>query len=404
MGIYKKNYNTKKRLVETSICQEEIEAENVKIALVVKCGLINEKRQYGIAHLTEHMLLSFEYENKYHSYFSYSVKAITSIDKTIFEFTCLPEDIFNIIKIIRKILTGETLYESYLDDIKIDVIDEYVKVSNDYLYHINKFLLKNYKIVKTMPIGSPKEIYKVTYKMISEYFKENYIASNSGLIVCGNINHNIVEKCVDNLLAIDYINTGKINKKKQATYNKEFWNRKNIVLKHSIKNGLQEVHVFFRMPTSRGLYEIVVDNIVFTILEEKICDTFNKAKIEINRFSRYNMFFHLTISDTQASYAYLREILEKLKGIIRKKEPQLINCLKKMINDYYDLLLQHQNDLEDTLDQLIDLYLYDDEYYTENDYIDVLEKLQIDDIVGRLEKWIKQLLNRRKSVVFELRG
>ena len=404
MTIHIKNYNVSKYLIETCICQEVIGAENGKIALVIKSGLINEKRQCGIAHLTEHMLLSFEYENKYHSYFPYLFKAITSIDKTVFEFTCLPGDIFKIIKIIRQILTGQTLYESYLNDIKVDVISEYVKVSKDYLYRINELLLKKYKIAKTMPIGIPKTIYKITYAMIYRYFIENYRSSNSGLVVCGNIDYDRIEEYVNQLLTTSYDNNVVMKKKKYMDSKKRLWGRRKIVLENSIKNDSAELHVFSKIEVTRKCYEIVVDNIVFTILEEELGNKSNKTKIELNRFSKHNMFLHLTIANPQISYKSFLNKLKELECYIKKRDTNIINWLREIIDKYCALSLQQKIRLNDRFDQLIDLYLYGDIYYTEEDYRNILKEIRTGDVLKSLEKWIKQLANTRKCVVFELRG
>ena len=96
--------------------------------------------------------------------------------------------------------------------------------------------------------------------------------------------------------------------------------------------------------------------------------------------------------------------LKELECYIKKRDTNIINWLREIIDKYCALSLQQKIRLNDRFDQLIDLYLYGDIYYTEEDYRNILKEIRTGDVLKSLEKWIKQLANTRKCVVFELRG
>lgn len=296
------------------------DAKFITLCLVVRHGSKRESKFPGVAHFLEHMLLEFDVHN------NISLRGETNYDYTAFIIEGKKEIFDFLLENILIIATGKSLNKKNIENVRADIIDEYISTTKRCVYKLYKDVLHEYNIRSYLPIGKLENINKITYDDIVCFFNDGYKSNNLSLIVMGapetyyeKINytlcHNMYKINVKNRrrdLKIDYINN--ISKKipvKSQEYIFVFY--KMDFIKHSKFNECIETLETIALSL---IEEVYVE--VFGINSENIfCSIWDVnnvrlLKIVMNNIKHYTFNDIFQILDNKLLFAnYISDLLIK---------------------------------------------------------------------------------------------
>lgn len=157
------------------------------MALTVKVGsAVESEGKKGVAHLLEHLLMSFLTFDLYDDV-KYRAKAYTNFNETIFYIKC-PADELNLIKtlkIIFEIAQGKFVAEKYFQRAKTDVLNEIREVQKKQT--IISILLKQSGYSECLALGNEDDVLKLEYKDAKVFFEQYYSANIMSLAIVGDV-------------------------------------------------------------------------------------------------------------------------------------------------------------------------------------------------------------------------
>lgn len=159
----------------------------VTMALVVKAGSLCESvGQRGIAHVLEHLLMSFWTFDLYKD-LKYRTKAYTDFNETIFYIKCPASETYlnKCIKILMCIAKGEFLNEKFFSRAKEDVLKEIKEESGKRT--IANVLLKDSGYDHYYALGNKDDILQMGYRDAISFFERFYSAKIMSLVVVGDL-------------------------------------------------------------------------------------------------------------------------------------------------------------------------------------------------------------------------
>lgn len=175
----------------------------VTMALTVKVGSVLEHNgEKGIAHLLEHLLMSFLTFDLYHDV-RYRAKAYTDFNETIFYIKC-PADINNfkeILKIVYEIAKGKFIDEKYFQRAKTDVLNE-IRGEQKNQSMVNALLNKS-EYLSHLALGNEEDVMKMTYEDVKEFFEQNYFTNIMSLSIVGDVSVDMKKYVIDLFTNLD---------------------------------------------------------------------------------------------------------------------------------------------------------------------------------------------------------
>lgn len=159
----------------------------VTMALAVRVGSTSERvGQRGIAHLLEHLSMSF-WTFDLCKGIKYRTKAYTDFNETIFYIKC-PADEINLrkcIKIVLNIAQGKFLDEKYFYRAQKDVLEEIGEEKKK--QSIADILLKDSDYAKFYAVGKEEDVARMKYSDVVNFFERFYSANIMSLSIVGDI-------------------------------------------------------------------------------------------------------------------------------------------------------------------------------------------------------------------------
>lgn len=345
------------------------------LALAVKYGSNNDILN-GTAHFLEHMLLEFNSSDiSYHS--NFSIIGTTMLDHTVYtiSFTtnhlCFREALF----ILQDISSGANLKKEHLEKVRQDLVDEYVRVTNQATYHMYKELFEKYHISEKYPLGTLDNIKKISYKDLIVAYKSGYNNTNMCLSVVG-----APYKWMSQINTIFKCPGYGRNESRQKKPN---------IKTDDIFGGpptLDYVHVFFKVDTnilSLKNHEII-ESIAITLIEELFKLIINKADMEafpsVIRFDRTNYFIRYLFKNDNYTESYINEVIHDVLCLLRRDE-QLSNLINEIIKEYNLLLNNEEFNSYNYNKHLVECFLYDLNEYRNEDLLEELNNITPRDVL-----------------------
>lgn len=200
---------------------------SLEIYLVLNVGSRNDELdKRGIAHYLEHMLLAFEKVEEEKLGAINKIWGCTNFEETVYHITTTNkvEDIKKTLKIIKKIIEGNTLIESNLEKVRQDIIEEWdfqvnyqgwatekekqmsalkneiqEKLNLVVLPKDNQFKQRNdifpcmksaFEVKRDFPVGSLNHIKSINFEDVKAFHQNHYVGAEVSLLVIGDINSN----------------------------------------------------------------------------------------------------------------------------------------------------------------------------------------------------------------------
>ncbi len=379
--------------------------DNISLYLTIKLGSINErKNENGIAHLLEHMCLSYNRYESEDEFFKnklikidpnkFNYKGYTDFDRTILCITTKSNDYKNLsngIHILNKILNGDMLNKNLLESIKKDVIDEcnYYKNKATIQQKILSFITNNQ--INTLPMGNIESIANFTFEDLLEFHKENYIASKMAVIIIGNIDviktKKLITKNLCNKVPV-------LNRSKEKSFsfgnnriNKILIMNKNIAKYTEVKffYNNQYNNLSIKDKLIRYLFESMFKNYIkhkFKLYKLNMKEVLCENKIISKHYKFFIVLYKITEIKNSINI-YMYAIKELKKGGFNKGYYDLeINKFKHVINDLYNQDFTINND--DIYEECLYNFLYDESiFFIKEDYnliLNNISQITIEDI------------------------
>ncbi|MBZ9626342.1 insulinase family protein [Clostridium sp. FP2] len=378
--------------------------KNAQLFLIIKAGSINEnKKENGIAHLLEHMCLSYEKYcndgeflknnliNIEPNQFDYS--GYTDFDKTVLCIKSRENNCYTImdgICILSEIVKGNILKEDIFETIKRDVIDEcnHFREENLLKEKMVSFLTNNK--ITNLPMGNIDDISNMKFQDLLRFHNENFIPSEVGIIIQGNINLIKTQEFISG--KFDSI---KDNKKiREEKHNIKHSSNDRLLILNERKNKFIEIKFFYKFSSA----ELTIKDKLIKYFFENMIKNYVGCKFELynlnikrlvcsDKIIKHDFKFFIlsyTIDKIKDSVEYFTNIINELKkNGFNKTEYQLEkNKLKNIMKQIYN------ESTIPSVDEIYESYFYNFLYnepifQIKKDYdliLSIIGKITIEDI------------------------
>lgn len=398
----------------------------VTLSLVVKVGSLNELiNQNGVAHLLEHINLSYEQYNEDNILFfnkirqeyikNFKYNGNTDFNRTIYNFsfsnTNTEQSVENGLYLLKEIINGEMLNKSAFDLVKTDVINEYIYYKKKTLRQLDliKFITDNQ--VSTLPIGNLLNIKNSHFEDIVKFYKENYFLSKIGVIIIGNINTICTESFLTKILTN---NEKKIQTNKLLKFVAPDSNSLSI-----LDNGINEytnIRFFYRYEDN----ELTIKNQLVKYLLQNIIESYIKSKCDLYKINLKTIICSEKIISNNCKFFILNFTIDKLndgtntliKIINNFKTDKIKNsefeAKKTELHYIIDRLKDNLNCIDDNyiFNSLLCNFLYNEEIpFLYKDYGKIVNEINISDIETLINKifnnHFKIVINPAKDEIFK---
>lgn len=398
----------------------------VTLSLVVKVGSLNELiNQNGVAHLLEHINLSYEQYNEDNILFfnkirqeyikNFKYNGNTDFNRTIYNFsfsnTNTEQSVENGLYLLKEIINGEMLNKSAFDLVKTDVINECIYYKKKTLRQLDliKFITDNQ--VSTLPIGNLLNIKNSHFEDIVKFYKENYFLSKIGVIIIGNINTICTESFLTKILTN---NEKKIQTNKLLKFVAPDSNSLSI-----LDNGINEytnIRFFYRYEDN----ELTIKNQLVKYLLQNIIESYIKSKCDLYKINLKTIICSEKIISNNCKFFILNFTIDKLndgtntliKIINNFKTDKIKNsefeAKKTELHYIIDRLKDNLNCIDDNyiFNSLLCNFLYNEEIpFLYKDYGKIVNEINISDIETLINKifnnHFKIVINPAKDEIFK---
>lgn len=393
----------------------------VTMALVVKVGSMCETiKQRGVAHLLEHLLMSFWTFDLYKD-IKYRTKAYTDFNETIFYIKCpvSEQNLKGCIQILQYIAQGKFLNKKFFTRAQEDVLREIREEKGK--QSITNILLKESEYDDFYALGDEDAVLQMGYGDVMSFFERYYSASIMSLVIMGDIVHMQELKEYIRKLFLN-VQSFPMQMTRKKVFIPDYKNRIQYIqsTKDDINNS--EINLIFKINKDTFITkeEIVrneiIENIAFEIIISEFKTFLNRMKLEINieferkELSVFYMFYSVKIKTEPFSSNYVERMVCDIKTYIDmqlnkkeyndKKIAQLINEYSEIEYDsdlYYRVMGMHQMLLE-----CIDMYTLEKPVITYEEkcllYTQVSKKIKTRDIYN----FIKLLLGGDRIFIINL--
>lgn len=392
--------------------------ENIKIVLTINAGATSEdKDQNGIAHLLEHMCMSyvkFKENNIFMNKFNrieanrYIFSGYTDFDRIILriiskEYSTISME--NGVLLLEKIINGEMLKEELLKDIKKEVIDEIIsfKKRNYIQSKIISFITEGRR--KTLPMGNIKHIDNLEMKEILKFLKKIFTPSNIAIIIVGDIDiiktENIIRKTFNSR-----------NAKKNIEIKREMninYSRNEILTINDKFINYTTVKVYYKFICKQtDINERLIKYFFEKMLQNRMKDKFKSYGFNLEEVTSedkrnidgldYFVFIYKTnhLRDTIALYLNIIEDI-KLNGFIKKEYEKEIIELEEIM----DTICLEEIDIDNVerCKAYIGNFIYNDIiFFVQEDYDLIINSIQ-NITIDKINQYMLSILKNNCRIV-----
>lgn len=159
-------------------------------SLVVKIGSLGDPMgKSGLAHFLEHMNMNFDKYRTLEKEHSYNCcYAYTNYFETVYIVHALPFTLSQSLKILQDIISGKYLVENKLEEVRKDIITEWVRKNGSMQDEITKILYSGSVYKELVPIGAFDDINMISYKELHKFFLKWYQPENMQIQIVSNNN------------------------------------------------------------------------------------------------------------------------------------------------------------------------------------------------------------------------
>jgi len=376
MKIHEFSYDNK--IISKIVYMDNNEKECLMGTLVVNIGALYDDKFKGAAHLLEHQLLSFDRipdDNK-HRY--YSVRGITNEYATIYRIKTRSgyEDIEELIKIIRNIISGNYLSINKFEMIKDDVIVEIDKLSEDVF---NQYKYKSlYSIRNNLgykaPLGSRNDILQMQYSDIVEFYRTNYMKANIAIYITGDVKN------------IQY--TNELLQNYIASIRKDEWKGNNTLVDSVVGEGdflfrksNQEYEYYIMRKSVGSIKERCIEDILFIIFENKFSECWEIPIIDVACYREYGMGVSYIKICIKCAYEVNME-KSTMKNILCNIIDIGLSGYFEIVKENYIFYLETQLelDIEFVVDELVNNFIYNEAVFLPEKYLKELDNLTSEEL------------------------
>ena len=387
----------------------------ITMSLTIKIGSIHEnKNENGLAHLLEHMHMSFHKFNLY-PHIRYKAEAYTDFFETIFYIKCFNdwENIYTCLEIFNFIARGRFLSELYFINTKNDVISEII----DYMKYkqeenrLFSLLLNGSQYLDFLAIGDVKDVSNLSYEQLVQFYNTWYSGDLMSIAIVGDIKD--INKLENNIKSVF---EGISNRKLPMNYFNHDIPKYNNIKIHEIE--IQEIkkndlEIYFKVKKSEiiSLNAIdieVMEAILFKAVEHKLKSFFEDLNIKVIEITcenvnldMFHMFYVIKIDFKESKHIVMKDIVDLINTFFKSItiymdnlfistiRMELSNNIDKRNYDYYDFVGMHSLLLE-----CIDDYILGKPVYISSEKCKLLKnsikKMPLDNIHNYLKYWINQ--------------
>lgn len=338
----------------------------------IKIGSIFEKKcEDGISHFIEHLLykgtktmdnekLNQELENIGGDYNAY-----TSYDSTVFNVTCLNEELEKAV-----FLTSDMLQNSVFDNDEIDkergVVLSEIRASYNDLEDLSYNMINNISFKKSgvrhSTLGDEKTINSLDRKKIVEFYNKYYVPNNCFISVVSDYDHEYIYDMV---------------KKYFEKWEKRDFKRKKVEIEDNIpKTGsifkkeielcsITYMYTFFNLTKRQELILRILNNrlgespnsLLFRELREKRGMAYDVySSMENTRlFKALYIYTEISKEDMDKAEKIIKHVIEKIKSGEINFTAQTISLMNKMIRTNAAAILENSSSIcEYVLEQMMD--------------------------------------------------
>lgn len=369
----------------------------------VNTGAANEVKQYGISHLTEHLMFkgtskrTSEEINKEIKLTGAISNAYTGEGCTCFFFETLTKHFETVLDIYADFLTNKRISEEEFVSEKNVVLQEIAMYKDDYgSVNVENIFKRAFALE---PVGgTTKSVEKLKLKDIMNYIKCTYIPKNITISVCSRFSHRKVKHLLEKYFSaikdseppMHYDTNPEIKMKKAF--------EKAIGKTKTVKKELNQTQVAMIIPLSytNSVKQCTIRDLLVQILTNGLSSIlYNELREKLGLFYRCSGYHFVQTSGYKQPYVLIETSTEaqNVKKLIRELNRVIVlfcsymkpNDLKKALNV---LEMQHTKDTAQNIaDYNLSCYIEHGFVLTDKQYYKILKSITFKDLTEEAKTW-----------------
>lgn len=407
-----KNYKFQNNLSGIIAHTESLPVKNKRqfyASIVIKAGSLSDHSNPGIAHFTEHMLLTLDQVPEFNKCnLNFQLAGITGFDRTKYILRSTDSYIEQGITLLRNVAFGKYLNQLFLERVRENVIREYqYKILNNEVKMIS-YIIEGTNLLGHSPIGNLEYIRNFSYQKVVSFFKENYISNQTCICILSDLNSDRVAEKICSSFHTSVVDKSNIL---PDTYKNEIKKKDNLNIYEGYKINIQkiptmpsnEMHFYIKSCINNySVEEFVLESIVSTLGTECLKVSFKDIKdikCGINQFSKSYRYIHFTVT-----FTCKHEIKKESGNILKKFIYKWINMCKnknlliEIKSEYKKKITSTYQNPFDTLKEMEDTFIYKHCcYFTIREINEVIDQINIFNVADFLKN---SILNGNDFYIF----
>lgn len=369
----------------------KILSTNKKSAIImsINIGSNQDGDQLGIAHLLEHMLLSFDRFRSDDNVANYTITGKTNFDTTVYTIVSddNKDDVEQGFCVMSKIKNGTFLNENRFSVIKEDVMNEILYTENKKLENeLFELLFENEESKMNPPVGNYDCVAKINFKDLCNFFEDTYRNADYKLALLSDLNSEYIKRMFSGLFVERRLDLSPskivgINEKKMFIW--DFRKGLGIYIKLSSDS-------FFNRTVSNRVVEDMSSMVIEELLPEYI-----KQDVVVHcqklRYSKYRQFLSIEmfVKHEEEKNMLIRCDGKKwLWGFIdflySKVKREKFESWKEEYRKYLSgLVISFDEQIKDITNGII----FGDVVFDQDVYIRALELVEMKDLQEKIAEW-----------------
>lgn len=177
----------------------DLDPADVQLCLVIKTGSLQQRdEENGLAHIVEHMNMSFEKYDYYKETLEYAGYGLTDFDRTMYVLGCRNrrDCIQQCIAILGKIAEGTYLRMEHLEEIKQDIVEEIYSRNLAGKSKAEQEIFGHPFYQSRLPAGDAESVRNVKFAQVTAFQKQWYTPDRMAVFVVGAVNPSDIEQWI----------------------------------------------------------------------------------------------------------------------------------------------------------------------------------------------------------------
>ncbi|WNS40834.1 insulinase family protein [Paenibacillus sp. MMS20-IR301] len=175
----------------------DLDTADVQLCLVLKTGSLQQRNEEnGLAHMVEHMNMSFDKYGYYKESLEYAGYGVTDFDRTMYVLGCrnCRDSIQQCIAILGQIAKGSYLRMEYLEEIKQDIVEEIHSRNLAGKSKAEQEVFGHPFYQSRLPAGDAESVRNTNFARVTAFHKQWYTPDRMAVFVVGAVNPSDIEQ------------------------------------------------------------------------------------------------------------------------------------------------------------------------------------------------------------------